>query len=373
MKHTHTEGPGSILKPRFVRGLFPLMAALIAFALAAPEARAAAVAAPDKPVLIDTSASAGSVVASSSSSATYSATNAFDGNWSDNAGRWLAYTNPNNDYGSGVHGEQPMYLVYKFNAATKVNVLRLRIQNANEWDKRSPMAWTFLGSHDGETWTTLDTRSGVTWASGTTVKTFAFENETKYEYYRFNCTEIIGENNYLQIYEIQFLYVATTLTDLTTTTSGSVSSASEMHGSYPASKAFDGNRADTNGRWLSTRNIPDDPSQDGMYLVYHFNTPTAVNAIRVWNGNESAGGWDSSGRAPKAWAFLGSNDGMTWTTLDTQTSETGWAANGESRYYQFANKTAYSYYKFNCTALNDEVSQQDTHLAEYLQLWELEF
>lgn len=162
------------------------------------------------------------------------------------------------------------------------------------------------------------------------------------------------------------------LTDLTTTTSGSVSSASATHSSYPASKAFDGNRADTNGRWLSTRNIPDDPSQDGMYLVYHFNTATAVNAIRVWNGSDSAGGWDSSGRAPKAWAFLGSNDGTTWATLDTQTSETGWAANGESRYYQFANNTAYSYYKFNCTALNDEVSQQDTHLAGYLQLWELE-
>ena len=40
MKHTHAEGPGSILKSRFARGLFPLVAALLAFALAAPEARA---------------------------------------------------------------------------------------------------------------------------------------------------------------------------------------------------------------------------------------------------------------------------------------------------------------------------------------------
>ena len=37
----HTEGSGSILKSRFARGVFPLMAALLAFALAAPEARAA--------------------------------------------------------------------------------------------------------------------------------------------------------------------------------------------------------------------------------------------------------------------------------------------------------------------------------------------
>ena len=40
MKHTHTEGPGSILKSRFARGVFPLVAALLACALAAPEALA---------------------------------------------------------------------------------------------------------------------------------------------------------------------------------------------------------------------------------------------------------------------------------------------------------------------------------------------
>lgn len=334
MKQTHNDDPRSILKSRFARGVVPLVAALFAFALAAPEACATSTTPPDKPVLIDTSSSAGSVFKSSASSATYSADHAFDSNWADNAGRWLAYTNPNNDYGRGVHGEKPMYLVYRFNAATKVNVLRLRIQNANEWDKRSPKAWTFLGSNDGQTWTLLDTQSGITWASGDVTKDFSFNNETAYEYYKFSCTEIIGENNYLQIYEMQFLYAAV-LTDLTTATSGSVSSASETHSSYPASKAFDGNKTDTNGRWLSTRHIPADPSQDGMYLVYHFNTATAVNAIRVWNGNDSAGGWDSSGRSPKAWVFSGSNDGTTWTTLDTQSSETGWAANGESRYYQF--------------------------------------
>ena len=148
------------------------------------------------------------------------------------------------------------------------------------------------------------------------------------------------------------------LTDLTTATSGSVSSASGTHGSYPATKAFDGNRADTNGRWLSSIG-------DHMYVVYRFNDATAVNGIRVWNGSDSAGGWNSTGRAPKTWTFSGSNDGETWTTLDTQASETGWAANGESRYYAFENNTPYEYYKYDCTALNGG--------TDYLQLWELEF
>ncbi len=359
MKHTHTEGPGPILKSRFARGLFPLVAALLAFALAAPEARAAAVTPPDKPVLIDTSSSAGSVVASSSSADAFPPANAFDGLWSASEHRWLAYINPSkSDYTGGKTGETPAYVIYRFNAPTKVNVLRLRIPNDWTWDQRAPKAWTFLGSNDGSTWTQLDARSGVTWTAGE-VKDFSFENDTKYAYYKFNCTEISGTNDYMMLWEIQFLYDAgIVLTDLTTSTSGSVSSASATHGSYPASKAFDGNRANTNGRWLSS-------IDDHMYLVYRFNDATAVNAIRVWNGSDSAGGWNSTGRAPKTWTFSGSNDGETWTTLDTQTSETGWAANGESRYYQFANNTAYSYYKYDCTALNGG--------TDYLQLWELEF
>ena len=42
MKLTHAEGSGPILKSRFARGMFPLVAAFLACALAAPEARAAA-------------------------------------------------------------------------------------------------------------------------------------------------------------------------------------------------------------------------------------------------------------------------------------------------------------------------------------------
>ena len=360
MKHTHTEGPGSVLKSRFARGLFPLVAALLAFALAAPEARAAAVPAPDQPVLIDTSASAGSVVTSSVSAVAYPASKAFDGAWSTiNSDRWLAYINPNkNDYTGGFTGETPAYVTYKFNTATKVNVLRIRIpkDDGYECSDRAPKAWTFLGSNDGTTWTTLDTRTGVTWASEEVTKTFSFENHKSYEYYKFVCTEIGGVNDYLQIYELQFLYDAgIVLTDLTTSSSGSVSSSSGTHSSYPATKAFDGNKSDTNGRWLSTKG-------DNMYLVYHFNAATAVNAIRIWSGLSNAGGASEQARAPKAWTFSGSNDGTNWTPLDKQTSETGWSG---ARYYQFVNNAAYEYYKYNCTELNGG--------TDYLQIWEIEF
>ncbi len=360
MKYIHTEGIRSILRSRFARGVFPLVAALLAFALAAPEARADAVPAPDQPVLIDTSSSAGSVVTSSVSAVAYPASKAFDDAWSTiSADRWLAYINPNkHDYTGDATGETPAYVVYRFNAATKVNMLRIRIPGDSDYapTDRAPKAWTFRGSNDGETWTTLDTRSGVTWASGTTVKTFSFENGTKYAYYKFECTEIGGTNDYLQIYELQFLYDAgIVLTDLTTSSSGGVSDSSATLDGYPGANAFDGLRSASGHRWLA--NVGAD-----MYVTYRFNEPTAVNLLGVFNAG--AGAWSYDTRAPKDWTFQASNDGTTWTTLDTQTGETGWGE-GEVRYYSFKNNARYTYYKYSCTANNGQ--------SDYLQLWELEF
>ena len=145
---------------------------------------------------------------------------------------------------------------------------------------------------------------------------------------------------------------------LTTADSGAVATNSAAHAQYGANGAFDDNRSDTNGRWLAVK-------ADHMFVVYEFDEATAVDTLRVWNGSDSAGGYASASRAPKAWTFSGSNDGETWTTLDTRSNETGWSASGESRMYSFDNDTAYLYYKFDCTALNGA--------SDYLQIWELEF
>ena len=147
--------------------------------------------------------------------------------------------------------------------------------------------------------------------------------------------------------------------DLTTPTSGGVTAQSKPYrNNTDASRAFDGNRIDTNGRWVAVYT-------NHMYAVYRFNEPTAVNMVRVWNGDDDHGGWSSAKRSPKDWTFQGSHDGVNWTILDARTNETGWSANGESRDYSFTNDTAYAYYKFDCTELNGA--------TDYLQIWELDF
>jgi hypothetical protein len=46
---------------------------------------------------------------------------------------------------------------------------------------------------------------------------------------------------------------------------------------------------------------------------------------------------------PNSWKFQGSDDGVTWVTLDSRTSETGWSP-GEKRFYEFTNKRPYAAY-----------------------------
>ena len=67
------------------------------------------------------------------------------------------------------------------------------------------------------------------------------------------------------------------------------------------------------------------------------------------------------GRAPKSWYFQGSNDGSSWTTLDTETNQAD-TTNSDTRTYYTSNTTSYKYYRLNITANNGD--------ANYVQLAE---
>jgi predicted alpha-1,2-mannosidase len=57
---------------------------------------------------------------------------------------------------------------------------------------------------------------------------------------------------------------------------------------------------------------------------------------------------DSPGRDPQDWTLQGSNDGTSWTTLDTQTGQS-FADRFTTNEYKLANQTAYLYYRLNVT------------------------
>ncbi len=99
-----------------------------------------------------------------------------------------------------------------------------------------------------------------------------------------------------------------------------------------APKAFDGS-ADT--KWLAFA-----PSG---WLQAQLAAPVAVVSYTVTSGN------DAPGRDPRDWTLAGSDDGATWTALDTQTGQ-DFGARGQSRSYTLANATAYGYYRLTITA-----------------------
>jgi autotransporter-associated beta strand protein len=71
---------------------------------------------------------------------------------------------------------------------------------------------------------------------------------------------------------------------------------------------------------------------------------------------------DVPGRDPAAWQFLASNDGSTWTTLDTQTNQ-GFPYREQTLTYPLGNTNAYRFYRLNITANNGTNAIQLSELA----------
>ncbi|WP_063563072.1 discoidin domain-containing protein [Paenibacillus sp. O199] len=82
------------------------------------------------------------------------------------------------------------------------------------------------------------------------------------------------------------------------------------------------------------------------WLAYEFPSKVIIRKYSL----ESQSSYN--GRAPKNWTFEGSNDGSSWTILDTRINQT--FANGVKNNYSFSNDTSYKIYRINITANNGE-------------------
>jgi hypothetical protein len=101
-------------------------------------------------------------------------------------------------------------------------------------------------------------------------------------------------------------------------------------------QAFDNNN---NSKWLifnSTGNIGYDFANDDAYVI---------NSYSITSGN------DEPNRDPRNWNLQGSNDGVNWTTVDSQNNQ-GFGNRFETKTYNFGNTTAYKLYRLNVTANN---------------------
>jgi hypothetical protein len=110
-------------------------------------------------------------------------------------------------------------------------------------------------------------------------------------------------------------------------------------------KAFDGSPST---KWLAF--------QSAGWLRAQLSEPVAVVDYALTSAN------DSPERDPRDWQLQGSQDGESWTTLDTQTGQ-DFSDRFQTKEYRFANATAYRYYRLNVTA---------NHSGGLIQLAELQ-
>jgi glucose/arabinose dehydrogenase/type 1 glutamine amidotransferase len=108
---------------------------------------------------------------------------------------------------------------------------------------------------------------------------------------------------------------------------------------------FDG---DENTKWLAF-----DPTG---WVQFEVAEPTVVNHYALTSAN------DYKGRDPKDWTLKGSNDGTTWTDLDSRSGQ-DFPDRFMVKDYQFDNSTAYKYYRLEITANSGEPLVQLAELS----------
>nr|WP_260986775.1 discoidin domain-containing protein [Paenibacillus terrae] len=134
------------------------------------------------------------------------------------------------------------------------------------------------------------------------------------------------------------------------TTGGTVSaSASGSPSGEEKEKAFDGS---SSTKWLIFTNTG--------WIQYQFGGGAShiATSYSVTSAN------DFPARDPKNWSLQGSNNGTSWTTLDTRTGQT-FASRFLTKTYTFSNTTAYSYYRLNVTANNGGAELQIAEIGLY--------
>ena len=117
------------------------------------------------------------------------------------------------------------------------------------------------------------------------------------------------------------------------TTPSGAAAASSVIGGQVAWLAFDRN---TGTFWQSN-------TSNTGWLSYQFPTGRIIKRYGFFSHS-------ANGNNPRTWTFEGSNNGSSWTTLDTQTNFVA----GVSTFFSFdisANTTSYTFYRINITAV----------------------
>ena len=294
------------------------------------------------PIMTSNTAPSGVASADSEIDGTRKAWRAFDrSNINDEADCWHS-----------TNSAYPHWVKYQFPQKEVVRAYSIACRG----DSKCITTWKLQGSNDNSNWDDLDTQTSISWSLARETKIYTFSNSTPYTYYRIYATAgnhsnyaVIGE---LGLYMSNCSHLTKLITTMTADNAPSplVASASSWETASGANpyRAFQYNvlsPADSDA-WVTN-------STNTGWLKIDLGSGNAVIANKYTIHSQNWAGGPA--RAPKAWTFDGSNDDTNWTTIDTQTGQTGWAQN-EQRTYQGINTAAFRYYRINVTENNTATS-----------------
>lgn len=146
-----------------------------------------------------------------------------------------------------------------------------------------------------------------------------------------------------------------------TAPSGTASASSVSGAGGEAWRVFD--KSTSNG-WVSASPPSVGTPQWVQYQATSAKTVTEYSIIGLNTAIATPNSFIAA-RTPRDWTFRGSNDGTSWTTIDTQTGHT-WT-NLQKKNFIISSPGAYSYYRVEITANNGDGSFVHIVDAEYLE------
>jgi len=140
-----------------------------------------------------------------------------------------------------------------------------------------------------------------------------------------------------------------------TAPSGTASADSVLNSDYAAWKAMDKSNIDYYC-WLSAA------SSFPHWLQYQFTSGKIITYYSITSRN-----YDTT-YSPTDWKLQGSNNGSSWTDLDTQTSQS--FSQNQKKTYSFSNSTSYTYYRLYITVGSNSsyVAIGEWELITYLDM-----
>ena len=138
---------------------------------------------------------------------------------------------------------------------------------------------------------------------------------------------------------------------------------------YPASAAFDNDISTGTSGTASNPNHflywPAFSSDVGLDVDYVFGTATNINCYKILGSPTT-----SYKSIPKAWEFLGSNDGVTWTKLDERSTQ---LTVGAWKEFVFSNNASYKIYRLHVKSVTGNQSTVIGNKPTDCYIWELQY